>query len=114
MKNYILLPLFVCTILSFSGSLAAQDNSTGINTNEASAITPSLEFAKNTDPGFTDNIVFPNYNLTINGAPQNEPSVRISRVNPNFFVAAWRDFRLGYINPNIERRIGYTYSTNGG
>jgi hypothetical protein len=33
-------------------------------------------------------------------------------VNPNFVVAAWRDFRLGYTDP--VRRIGYTYSTNGG
>ena len=24
------------------------------------------------------------------------------------------DFRLGYIDPDIIRRIGYTYSTNGG
>lgn len=109
--------LFTLIFISFRGvteSLFSQGNSTQINTIEASALTPVLEFAKNTYTGTQENILFQNYNLTVNGAPQNEPSVRISRVNPNFVVAAWRDFRLGYINPNIERRIGYTYSTNGG
>lgn len=79
--------------------------------------------AKSTVPGFDgvpgsdsyyDNLLFTNINLTQNPAPQNEPSVRISRVNPNIVVAAWRDFRLGYVDPNVVRRIGYTYSTNGG
>lgn len=65
------------------------------------------------DPGYMDNALFVNFNLTVNPAPQNEPSVRISRVNPNIVVAAWRDFRLGYTNP-VVRRIGYSYSTNGG
>jgi hypothetical protein len=62
---------------------------------------------------YLDNILFVNKNLTSNPAPQNEPSVRISRTNPNIVVAAWRDFRLGYTNPVI-RRIGSSYSTNGG
>jgi len=59
-------------------------------------------------------VLSPNANLSQNGFPQNEPSVRISRTNPNYVVAAWRDFKLGYIEPNVVRRIGYTYSTNGG
>ncbi len=59
-----------------------------------------------------DNPLFLNINFTQQAYPQNEPSVRISRTNPNYIVVAWRDFRLGY-NPAI-RRIGYTYSTNGG
>jgi hypothetical protein len=62
---------------------------------------------------YLDNVLFVNYNLTANTAPQNEPSVRISRTNPNYVVAAWRDFRLGFTNP-VVRRIGYSYSTNGG
>jgi hypothetical protein len=67
----------------------------------------------NNDHNYLDNILFVNNNLTNNTAPQNEPSVRISRTNPNIVVAAWRDFRLGFTNP-IVRRIGYTYSSNGG
>jgi hypothetical protein len=56
--------------------------------------------------------VFINQNLSNNALAQNETSVRINRKSPNFVVAAWRDFRLG-INPPV-RRIGYTYSINGG
>jgi hypothetical protein len=67
----------------------------------------------NNDHNYLDNPLFANFNLTNNTAPQNEPSVRISRTNPNIVVAAWRDFRLGFTNP-IVRRIGYSYSTNGG
>jgi hypothetical protein len=56
---------------------------------------------------------FINVNITNQSAPQNEPSVRISRLNPSYIVAAWRDFRLGFTNP-IVRRIGYSRSTDGG
>ena len=56
--------------------------------------------------------IFINLNLSQNTAPQNEPSVKISRKNPNRVVAAWRDFRTG-VNPAL-RRIGYSYSTDGG
>jgi hypothetical protein len=107
MKNHVTLSILM--VLLFTGALFSQGNST-----EAYATMPVNEFTKNTDSEEYDNILFPNYNLTVNAAPQNEPSVRISRVNPNIVVAAWRDFRLGYIDPNIVRRIGYTYSTNGG
>lgn len=62
---------------------------------------------------YLDNPLFLNHNLSNNPAPQNEPSIRINRVNRNRVVAAWRDFRLGYTNPVI-RRIGYSYSTDGG
>ena len=55
---------------------------------------------------------FDNINISNNPAPQNEPSVRISRKNPNRVVAAWRDFRTG-VTPAL-RRIGYSYSTDGG
>ncbi len=56
---------------------------------------------------------FFNINISQNSAPQNEPSVKISRKDTNKVVAAWRDFRFG-IDPNANRRVGYSYSTNGG
>jgi hypothetical protein len=58
-------------------------------------------------------VLFFNINITQNAAPQNEPSVGISRKDPNRVVAAWRDFRYG-VDPNANRRVGYSYSTNGG
>lgn len=58
------------------------------------------------------NSVYPNRNLSDNSFPQNEPTVCISRKDPNIVVAAWRDFRTG-VQPPL-RRIGYSYSTNGG
>ena len=81
---------------------------------EAKAIIPDKTFDANYHESGYDNLLFTNNNLSLNSSPQNEPSVRISRTNPNIVVAAWRDFRLGYIDPDIIRRIGYTYSTNGG
>ncbi len=63
-------------------------------------------------PSFDNPLVYSNVNISNNTAPQNEPSVRISRKNPNRVVAAWRDFRIGY-NPAV-RRVGYSYSTDAG
>ena len=40
------------------------------------------------------------------------PLLRSAEKNPNRVVASWRDFRTG-INPAL-RRIGYSYSTDGG
>lgn len=57
--------------------------------------------------------LFFNINISQNSAPQNEPSVCISRKNPNRVVAAWRDFRYG-VDPVANRRVGYSYSTNSG
>jgi hypothetical protein len=57
--------------------------------------------------------IFFNINISQHSAPQNEPSVGISRKNPNRVVAAWRDFRYG-VDPNANRRVGYSYSTNAG
>ncbi|MCI0449894.1 MAG: T9SS type A sorting domain-containing protein, partial [Chlorobi bacterium] len=57
--------------------------------------------------------IFFNINISQHSAPQNEPSVCISRKNPNRVVAAWRDFRYG-VDPAANRRVGYSYSTNGG
>ncbi len=56
---------------------------------------------------------FFNINISQNSAPQNEPSVCISRKDPGRVVAAWRDFRYG-IDPDANRRVGYSYSTNAG
>ena len=105
MKNIIIVVLFI----ALSIEVFAQSALT-----EAEARNPNIRSTSLNFNGNYDNPLFLNINLTLNSAPQNEPSVRISRVNPNYVVAAWRDFRLGYILPNIERRIGYTYSTNGG
>jgi hypothetical protein len=58
--------------------------------------------------------VFSNYNISDQITPQNEPSVRISRTNPDIVVAAWRDFRQGWQEPDVVRRIGYSYSHDGG
>jgi|WetSurMetagenome_2_1015567.scaffolds.fasta_scaffold10071_3 hypothetical protein len=58
-------------------------------------------------------VLFTNINISQNSAPQNEPSVKISRKNPNRVVTAWRDFRFG-VDPAANRRIGYSYSTDTG
>lgn len=81
---------------------------------EAEAFIPEGKNSADYISGNYDNPMFTNINLSGNTAPQNEPSIRISRINPNYVVAAWRDFRLGYTDTNIVRRIGYTFSTNGG
>jgi hypothetical protein len=65
------------------------------------------------EPGYSDlPSIFININISQNTFPQNEPSVKISRKDPSRVVAAWRDFRTG-VNPAL-RRIGYSYSTDGG
>lgn len=69
-----------------------------------------INFPANMNP---DPLEFFNINISQNSAPQNEPSVKISRKDTNRVVAAWRDFRYG-IDPNANRRVGYSYSTNGG
>ncbi len=61
----------------------------------------------------TDQSMFFNINISAQSQPQNEPSVCISRKNPNLVLAAWRDFRYGS-DPAANRRVGYSYSTNGG
>lgn len=99
------------TVLIFSVSLGIRAQN---EKEEAEAINPGILSGNKFSQGNYTNALFANGNLSVNAFPQNEPSVRISRVNPNFVVAAWRDFKLGYIDPDIIRRIGYTYSTNGG
>ncbi len=58
-------------------------------------------------------LLFTNVNISNDPAPQNEPSVKISRKDPTRVVAAWRDFRLG-VDPNAIRRVAYSYSTDAG
>lgn len=55
---------------------------------------------------------YQNYNISRDSFPQNEPSVKFNAKYPNQVLAAWRDFRTG-VSPAI-RRIGYSYSTDGG
>ncbi len=105
MKYLTILSLFLAILVPIS----AQDGLT-----EAKALNPDIYMNKGSFEGNYDNPVFLNNNLSLNSAPQNEPSIRISRTNPNIVVAAWRDFRLGFLDTNIVRRIGYTYSTNSG
>jgi len=69
---------------------------------------PPLALNTNDSP-----VPFANVDISQNPAPQNEPAVRISRKDPNRVVAAWRDFRYG-IDPVANRRVGYSYSTDGG
>lgn len=64
-------------------------------------------------PNSYEVLTYTNVDISNNTAPQNEPSVKISKKNPNRVVAAWRDFRLG-VDPNAVRRVGYSYSTDGG
>lgn len=101
--------LLILLLVAFTAVARSQTD-----TSEAKAISPNKISESFYHSGEYDNLLFTNNNLSLNSFPQNEPSVRISRTNSNIVVAAWRDFRLGFIDPNIIRRIGYTYSTNGG
>lgn len=56
---------------------------------------------------------FFNINISQNSAPQNEPSVKDKPQEYNRVVASWRDFRYG-VDPVANRRVGYSYSSNGG
>ena len=102
-------------LLIFLGLMIVSTNASSQNTKSDNE--PHAIFRKNSNINLqrqTDyyNPLFVNYNVSNNLFPQNEPSVRISRQNPNIVVAAWRDFRLG-VDPAV-RRIGYSYSTDGG
>ncbi|MDD5361304.1 MAG: T9SS type A sorting domain-containing protein [Ignavibacteria bacterium] len=55
---------------------------------------------------------YTNINLSGDPYPQNEPSVKFNAKYSNQVLAAWRDFRTG-VSP-AQRRIGYSYSTDGG
>jgi hypothetical protein len=119
MKNFTALFALVF-LLSFSQSFYSQD--TQKQNSKENPFRYPLEMER--EPGNptyskvplftnTEQSLFFNINISQNSAPQNEPSVCISRKNPNRIVAAWRDFRYG-IDPAANRRVGYSYSTNGG
>ncbi|MFC2093102.1 T9SS type A sorting domain-containing protein [Bacteroidota bacterium] len=106
MKNLLLIFLGLIIV---SSNASSQNNKTE---NEPHAIyrkNSNINLQSQTDYYYP---LFVNYNVSNNSFPQNEPSVRISRQNPNIVVAAWRDFRLG-VDPAV-RRIGYSYSADGG
>jgi len=117
MKTFLLSVLF--TIFFLPTFLFAQEEPSSIfalphELNEAawlnrfphSFIPLTIDYEPSESSGFS------NYNISNNTLPQNEPSVKISRKDPNRVVAAWRDFRTG-VNPAL-RRVGYSYSTDGG
>ena len=99
------IPILFILVL-FSGFSYAQDNELHAFELEHQGVYPMKNYL--------DNPVFVDYNISLDAAPQNEPTVRISRANPDIVVAAWRDFRLGWQEPNVIRRIGYSYSHDGG
>lgn len=74
-------------------------------------LVPAGDKPLSTDEALTK-AVYQNINVSNNSYPQNEPSIKISRKNPDRIVAAWRDFRTG-VEP-ANRKIGYSYSTDGG
>lgn len=125
MKNVILLIFVICAlVLVTSKNIYSQEN-------EVKVIFPadSNNFYKphdvlpnniNTTPLLLplppkpyESLLFTNVDISNNSAPQNEPSVKISRKDPNRVVAAWRDFRFG-VDPNAIRRVAYSYSTDAG
>ncbi len=56
--------------------------------------------------------LYENMDISLDPAPQNEPSVKFNAKNPRYVLAAWRDFSQG-VSP-ARRRIGYNYSNDSG
>lgn len=112
MKSRLLLTIFticICSTFTVSQEHNFTKSHDVFNDNSPNLIVPPYVYY----PPTTDNpLLFSNVNISSNTAPQNEPSVKISRKNPNRVVAAWRDFRQG-TTPAV-RRVGYSYSTDGG
>ncbi len=113
MKNLTIFFSIVIPLFFISNSINAQ-----IDFSKPHDVYPDNPNVKIKVPDFitqltNESVVFTNVNISNNSAPQNEPSVKISRKNPNIVVAAWRDFRLG-IDPTAVRRVGYSRSTDGG
>lgn len=98
--------LFILIIMVMSQSGITQDNELHAFDLDHSGVYP----LKN----MLGSPLYANYNISAEAAPQNEPTVRISRSDPNIVVAAWRDFRLGWEEPDVVRRIGYAWSEDGG
>jgi hypothetical protein len=108
--------LFLIVFLLVSGKSFSQNNKL------KDAFSRPLELQENNkdfsrppvDIGKYSPLPYPyaNINISSDTFPQNEPSVKFNAKYPNRVVAAWRDFRTG-VSPAV-RRIGYSYSTNGG
>jgi hypothetical protein len=104
------------TILNFNDTVAQQIVPDSLRShdvfndyNQNLVIPPYIYYHPSPD----NPLIYTNVNISNNPPfPHNEPSVKISRKNPNRVVAGWRDFRLSY-NP-AWRRVGYSYSTNYG
>lgn len=126
MKNYIIPVLILGTLFYFlSANFRIQPDENGsklvtgpadslkshdvYNDYRPNLVTPPYVYYP---PTLDNPLLFTNVDVSGNPAPQNEPSVKISRKNPNRVVAAWRDFRINF-NP-AYRRVGYSYSSDGG
>ena len=114
MKNFLLLSLFLTLLITnFLPAQTLEDLfKKPLEENPEPWLKKMHRGETNFGPGTQILSVFDNVNISNNTFPQNEPSVKISRKDPNRVVAAWRDFRTG-VNPPL-RRIGYSYSTDGG
>ncbi len=118
MKNtgnfFVLCLIQISTSLLVFGQSKIPYYNSPLNLAEASflSLKGNSEFKKDSIERFTSSSNYENVNITNNAAPQNEPSVKISRKNPNRVVVAWRDFREG-AEPAV-RRVGYSYSSDGG
>ncbi len=110
MKKTITLILIILQASLFNLQLTIAQQSE----NELHARYKARHYPAAPEKDISGNPLFTNYNISDQITPQNEPSVRISRVNPDIVVAAWRDFRQGWQEPNVVRRIGYSYSHDGG
>jgi hypothetical protein len=127
MSKTILSVIFIFAVIFFVASANFKFDSKG--TAGIPVFSDSLRFSKPHDvqpdnistapllnplpPQSFEVLTYTNVDITNNTAPQNEPSVKINKKYPNRVVAAWRDFRLG-VDPHAVRRVGYSYSTDGG
>lgn len=116
MKKYFILSFLIFSVLFYVSELNAQDKQKkrilkpleSLNENSSNHSRIPEDMGKYSPLLYA----YANINISRDTFPQNEPSVKINAKYPNQVVAAWRDFRTG-VNPAI-RRIGYSYSTNGG
>ncbi len=114
MKKITLLALVTFTVFMFSFNIFSQ---TAPQERLKYPLALDIPGSVNKIPGPVNTMPSPleffNINISQNSAPQNEPSVKISRKDTNRVVAAWRDFRYG-VDPAANRRVGYSFSSNGG
>jgi hypothetical protein len=113
MKNIISIPVLLILVLLTTNVSLSQNNRFSKPhdfNNGYSKITKVPE-----SPAGTYSLLpypYTNYDISQDINPQNEPSVKFNTKYHNQVLAAWRDFRTG-VSPAL-RRIGYSYSTDGG